>query len=1177
MAGKIGSQADKIVGALKDFEKGLDSTDKKSSAVFKKYDKNIKKSKKNTDALADSFKTFRKVLEGISSKGFADTMDDMPNYIKGVSKLTTSFSSYTKEVEKTSSMMSTMGINYSKAMKELDVKSAGVSKSMGNLVTKANKLASLKDSLIDVPKKLKEIQDSMGDTPTIDTKNIEQLNGMLNAVKGNISDVDFEELQGKIGKLGSGVDSGDMAKSIQEKLNSVEVSSDIIGGAGAAKENIDAISAEINKLQSLKPGDAVLNEFLSSMQEMKKDASLSDVLGKHASEISEFEKALASPEITYQEVVEKITALNEQLGGSMGEFFEGFKGHASEFAADVNTMRKENELLADSMRDGYDLTFHTDEAVAEFQGALADLSSKAYMIQARNIIPDEQLMKTKEIQEGMRNLRDLNEENRQLADEITNSEGKSAEAIAKMKSDQGDINKKIKTQVSSLRKMEKLSSEYADNMLKGSEAGFGEDKAKDLGGKLERISGSIGRMGAGMGADSKIGKGLGFLSKAAGKFGGKLKGLGFPIALVTGAVAATKALLKMETQFHAMNKEALQTGGMANVTGNVTSAFKDLNSKLNNTKGLMSASFGGKEFALGREDIVGMTNALRDGGVQISNLKKGMEGVHTTAAAVSNEYLNAANMVSTFATELGVAPGAIAQSIGEMTYDYNENLGGIRDTYAEIATASKNSGMSQTRFLASVQTATAGLSIYESQVGAVSKIIAGLGKEENITGKAATNLAKNMSEFSQNSQNVMIGFSQMSTGQKDSMREAVAADIARIKSKKKLTAEDKNQLKISEKFLANAGQKGTDGGDWDTNAAAQVKYMGASAQTEVYAASFDKLIDSSQGNLFAMEEMASEFGLSKEAVQAAVKSSGGDAKLIVQTLRDKAREALNKQGDFAKQVSSAQGKSVLTGDPRNKLIQSLKNELVNYTGPALKYLMAISSAAGVWGALSGIMSIFAGSGGLITAVTAASTAIAAVGAATLGLMAGLVVGITTAIYAGMAKYLQSENEKSISVGKKSGGAVLDHGSKRIKEREKQYASLVENGKVAEAAAMKEKIEGLKKVQEANKKTQEDAIADARKGFGMWDLMKGLLMGPEEEKVPSMATGGYVNKTGLVNLHAGEVVTNASDTSRSKVTGAVPGGGRQVSNHNTFNINGGNPQEVESVILNVLNKHEKQKT
>ena len=62
MADKLGNQADKIVGALKDFEKTLDSTDKKSTAVFKKYDKNVKKSKKNTDELADSFKTFRKVM-----------------------------------------------------------------------------------------------------------------------------------------------------------------------------------------------------------------------------------------------------------------------------------------------------------------------------------------------------------------------------------------------------------------------------------------------------------------------------------------------------------------------------------------------------------------------------------------------------------------------------------------------------------------------------------------------------------------------------------------------------------------------------------------------------------------------------------------------------------------------------------------------------------------------------------------------------------------------------------------------------------------------------------------------------------------------------------------------------------------------------------------------------------
>jgi len=940
MADKLGSQADKIVGALKDFEKTLDSTDKKSSAVFKKYDKNVKKSKKNTDDLADSFKTFRKVMEGVTTKGFSETMNDMPNYIKGVSKLTSSFSSYTKEVEKTSSMMSTMGITYSKAMKELDAKSMGVSKSMGNLVNKANKLASLKDSLIDVPKKLKEIQDSMGDTPAIDTKNVKQLSDMLGTVKGSISEVDFEELQGKIEKLGSGVDTAELAKNIQEKLNGVELSPNLGDGAGAAKAGIDAISTEINKLQNLKPGDALLNEFLSSMQEMRKDASLSDVLGKHEAEIAEFEAALASPEITYQEVVDRITDLNEKLGGSMGDFFEGFEKDASEFAANVTSMRKENEELADSMRNGYNLTFHTDEAVAEFQGALADLSAKAYMIQARNIIPDEQLMKTKELQEGMRELRDLNEENRLLANKIASSEGKSAEEIEQMKSDQTKLNRKIKDQVNSLRKIEKLSSKYADNMLKGSEAGFGEEKANEFGGKLERISGSIGKMGSSMGADSKVGKGLEYLSKAAGRFGGKLKGLGFPIALVTGAVAATKALLKMETQFHAMNKEALNTGAMSNVTGDVTSAFKDLNSKLNNTRGLMSASFGGNEFALGREDIVGMTNALREGGVQISNLKKGMEGVHTTAAAVSNEYLNAANMVTTFATELGVAPGAIAQSIGEMTYDYNENLGSIRDTYSEIAEASKNSGMSQTRFLASVQTATAGLSIYEDQVGAVAKIIGSLGKDESISAKAAGDMAKNMTEFANNTQNVAVAFSHMGDKQKEAMKATVAADVERLK--KAAAGGDKNaekELKIREAWL-NKAKKDI----WDINQASGVSMLGADAQAQVFAAAISKAGNLSKGadgqvQLEAFKKIGESMGLDPMTMKEMYKAGGGDIEAISELILKAGVDASKKQGDFQKQSLAAQKKQVMTGDPRNKLIDSIKNELVNYTGPALDILM----------------------------------------------------------------------------------------------------------------------------------------------------------------------------------------------------------------------------------------------
>jgi len=1073
-----------------------------------------------------------------------------------------------------------MGISFNKTMRDLEIKSSGVSKSMGDLVNKANKLASVKDSLIAVPKQLKMIQDSMSDTPEIDVKSVDQLNKMLDAVKNNINDVDFEDLKGKIGKLSSSADVEGLAKKIQKKLNSIEVTSAIEGGAEAAKESVNAISAEINKLGSLRPGDALITEFLNNLKELKKDSSLSDVLSKHQQEISDFEKAIASPSITYKEVADNIIGLNGKISESMKEFFETFDKDASDLASQMSSIKKEQESLSDSFREGYKLTFHTEEAVAEFQGVLADLTAKAYMIQARNIIPDDQLMKTKELQDGLRTLNKLNDRNKILSDMISSGEAERKGTLEKVKRVQELVNKKMREQVKHMRQLEKDSSEYADNMIKGSEAGFGEDKANDLGNKLTRISGSLGKMGSDMGENSKMGKGLKGLSGLAGRFGGKLKALSFPIAIVTYAVAATKALMKMESQFHAMNKEALNTGALANVTGDVSTAYKDLNLKLNNTKGLMKAAMGGQEFGLAREDIIGMTNSLRDGGVAIYNLKKGMDGVKTTAEGVSNEYLNAAAMVTTFSTELGVAPGLIAQSIGEMTYDYNENLGSIRDTYTEIATASKNSGMSQTRFLASVQTATAGLSIYESQIGAVAKIIAGLGKEENITGKAATDLAKNMSEFANDSDKVVIAFSKMGLSQKDAMRDAVAADIARIKSKKKLTKEDKNQLAISEKWLEKAGAKGTKG-DWGVDQAAGVKSLGSSAQTEVYATAFDTLIDASNGSRYAMEKMATGFGLSPEAVAAAIKSTGGDPKKIVETLRQKAKEALKQQGDADKMTGDALEKFNKTSDPRNKALDSIWKSILAYAGAAIPLLTAIAAGVGGFGALKGITGMMGGGSKGIPSIVQ--------GVGKMG------VGDVGSKIGSVAKNL---GQGVFSVAKKAGPLlaaftaaassmynVYDMFStgpvKWAKELDKKFndRSVLENLMHpidSITAGLNKWVSSWDWLNNAGSISDEDAFAQ---GAAMFEENKrkrnaalakpsgGAPLGVPIPSLPPTPGGSFAVRSpvNLANSRSagGTTVNNQS----SNTTGAMT---------NIINVNGGDLNEVKKVIINTIEEHSRQR-
>ncbi len=1202
MADKTLDKTTELTKAVKELNRNLEKTDKTSDSVFKKYEKKVKKSKEGTDALAESFRTFRKVMEGISSQGLSDTMSEMPNYIKGVSKLSSSFSSYSKEVEKTSHMMETMGISFSKTMRDLEVKSSGVSKSMADLVNKANKLASVKDSLIEVPKQLKMIQDSMSASPKIDIKNVDQLNKMLDSVKSNISEVDFKDLQGKIEKLGKGVNTSEIAKSIQKKLEGIEVTSEIIGGEEAAKKFVQDISAEINKLQDLKPGEALINEFLGTLKTLKEDSSLSDVFEKHKKEISEFEQALAKPGVTYDSVANLIIDLNGKISDSLKTSMESFDKESDNLVKSMDEIRKGQEELAKKFREGYKLSFHTEEAVAEFSGILSDLSAKAYTIQARNIIPDEEIMKTAELQEAFKELNRLNEENKLINEEIESGKAEELGTLEKLKKSQEDNLRSIKKQLGVMRDLEKNANDYADNVIRASESGFGVKKAENLSNEFYGISGSLKKLGSDLGENSTIGKGLSKLGGLAGKFGENLRKLSFPLAIVTGAIAATKALLKMQTAYANMNKEALMTGAMARVTGDATAAFTELNTKLNNTSGLMTAAMGGKEFGLAREEIIGITNSLRDGGVAVQDLKKGMAGVETTAAAVKNEYLGAANMVTTFSTELGVAPGVIAQSIGEMTYDYNENLGSIRDTYTQIAAASKDSGMSQTRFLAAVQTATAGLSIYESQVASVAKMIATLGKDEQMTGKAAETLAKNMTGFARDADKVTIAFSQMGPEQKKAMQEAVRNDIERLKKRAKAgDKEAQNELKIRQDWL-----KKSEAGDWGESQAAEVKYLGAEAQAQVFAAAMEAAVKASNGNTYALEKVATQFGIAPEAIEQAFKSSGGDVNKVKEAILKSAKESDKTQADFKDMQDGSFNKQQQTADAMNKALESIEKQVLTHFGPYLSMLTKIFAAIG---AISGVASLIkgmrgpkgpgGGAGGERKGFSKVTgwfkDKISGGGAAAVDAAATTTKPLTEAATKSGGKLSKLGGAIKGSKIAKMGGSALKGAGKLLKFARgipiagtligagflaKDVINIfAKDGPVTKGDLTRLGMSALSMVPVVGTAA---VVADAGMELaGGYDALDNLgkptlsdpsALGLAGTSLPK-AGGDSPLGEGLSDVSGATLAQRAKQGALSTVASA---GGRHVSNTNNFYINGNNPEHLKRVILNTLVQYEKGK-
>jgi len=1181
--------ADKTETFIKKAKSQMDDTKKAADAVYTKYNKEVKKANKGTNDLAESFKVFRKVMDGISTKGFSETLNEMPNYVKGVSKLSAAFQGYNKEVDRTSKMLKYMGISYNKTMKELENKSSGAAKSMSDLVTRANKLASLKDSLLVIPKRLKDMKGAMGDVAKVDTKDVDQLQKMLKEVRANMSKVDFEDLKGKIKKLGTDVDTDDLAKSIQESLSDIDIISNIEGGPEAAKKLIESISSEVDKIKNLKPGDVLITDFIASLKTLKDDDSMSSVIAGHKKSIEELEKGLATPGVTYEETAEKIIDLNKKISDSIDSSMSDFGSQASKFSEEVNNLKKDQEALSDKIQEGYDLTINTESAVADIGDVLSHLKASAFSIQARGIIPNEELMKTKELQDGYRLICELNEENKSIQQDLLDGKVKSKEELDDLVDKQKDNTAEIRKQVKAMGNLSDGAANYADNLDRGSKKGFGEQKAEGMSNELFKMSGFLKKAA---GSAGSFGGKLDWLAGKAEGLGGKLGAIAFPIGIVAGAITVTKALLKLESQFHALNKEIMNTGAMANVSAeNATSSFRDLNLKMTNTSNLAKAAFGGNEFALGREDIIGMTAALREGGVAIYDLKKRMKGVHTTAGGVKNEFAGAAGMVATFSTEMGIAPGIIAQSIGEMTYDYNENLKGIQDTYSEISAASKNSGMSQTRFLAAVQTSTAGLSIYEDQVAAVAKIIGSLGKDEAITGKAAETLAKNMTEFSTDATKVALGFTQMGPAQKTAMKDAVAADLAitqaKISNGEKLTKEEENKFKMRKEWLKKASS-----GDWGINQAAQVEMLGGGAQAEVYAASFDALIKAADGNYFAMKEMAGEFGLSKEAVTQAYKSTGGDVGKITDHLRSAGKAATKQQGDIGKQTKNSLDKFNKSNDPRNKLLDSLWKTLLAYAGAAIPLLMTIAAGTGGLGALKGMKGLFGkgASKGISSAVGVAKTAFQTGGVKGLlgagargGLNVAKILGTTLLKVLGPLAAVAAAGFAGFKIGEwmmntELGQAFSDKGSDVIKGISDWLGfTKSDDEAMAEGEARAKKGIDLRRGKElitANAERSGKGMEEFKSYDELRAFRKKTIAAKKLAAMPGQIQGGAV-------IPGGAPIQNLQDTVLAKgganaATITNTDGSSKVTNTNHFNINGGNPQEVERVIMKTLVSHENSK-
>ena len=962
MADNNVKKINQIAKNLENLTKHLRDTDNTQKRTFNNIDSNAKKASKTTKELTKNFENFDKVLSGITSQEFTKSLKDMPNYIKGVSKLTSSYTKYTREVGRTNEMFKTLGISFNKTMHDLEGKSKNVANAMSDLMNRANKFANIKDNISGIPKKLKEIQDAMGDSPEIKVGSIEKLNSLVDNLEGKVSKVDFDDIKKSLSKIGKGEEISDVTKEIQDKLNNVKIEPLIIGGEETGKQLVNEISTELNKMGNLAPGDSLIDTFRESIKELSKDDSFKQVVENNKEAIDEFEKILKKPGVTYTEVSDKMMQINSALKESMNGFFENFRKDAANLENDQNLIIKKQEELSDKFKKGYQLTFLTEEAISQFQGVMAQLSADTLDLQANNIIPDEQLLKTGEMEKALKKLVQLNEENKEIQQDLSVPEEKRKKTIEQIKQAEQKNISAIKDQIRYMKDLEKSSEGYAKNLIAGAEKGFGEDKAEGFSNELFKINGYLQKTGNSLGENSLIGKGLKSLGGLAGSFGGKLKQLAFPVGLITGAISLTKFLLKVESQYAKMSQEIVGTGALMTTSAkDMGSALDSLNIKASNMEGLLAAAMGSKDLALARGEILDVVNTLNSAGIPAKKLKEQMKGVATTAAEAKNEFLGAAAQVTTFSYNLGISKGQVAGMIGEMGHEFGSTMGSVKDTFANITASAQASDMSTNRFLATVQTTTAGMSFYEEQVSDVAKIMGHLSKTTNMSGTDLEKFGKAMGGMSESTDQAMKGLAMMQAmGGKASLSglaDKVTKSMAGLDEKiaKARSRGDTDTVKTLEAQKRNSEElrSALQSGDLP-KAAYMMKMASGDVKKALTAGQLEFVAKASGGDRMVGEKLAGSFGNELKDFYNTMQAKG----ITVSQLQTDPEIV----GKFDEQRDAAKEADKKAGDVRNKTLVAAQETATILGGKILPLLYGMTAMMAAGGGLSGLIKLFKGGG-----------------------------------------------------------------------------------------------------------------------------------------------------------------------------------------------------------------------
>ena len=949
----------------KEYNKSLKDRSKLQKDVTAATKKSSKAAKRYLDIISDTVseaKDFNKLLNSskVTVDSLTKSLKNMPKVADSIGDIENDFKKLSNAAEDVGSTLSDLGINFHKDFKVIGNRTAALSKEFAKLINKSAGVAKLAGSLDAIPKVLKKLQKEMTEASNIDTTaSLGEMRKKLDDIEGNLPVDDFKKLQSTLNKM-SGKNIAELPeiiKEFQETVKKVDLSElGNVTDIDTYRKKIDGLTDSLDKLGMSNDAKNKIDGIKKVMESLIK----SNVMGLISDDAKEsmgiIQEQLKKPEVNINGLIANFAKLQTEIPKATSIIHDKIAEDGGKIIGEINNLTNNLKGIEKQFSIPKTLQVNTDIALSKIIDFKDEVKRQEFTIGAEGLIPDSVL--------------DNAEELSKIEDDIEKNKKEYLKSIKKMASlsdDDLDTKKSLQKVQQKILKNIKDSITASDALVDSanrrlvlgeeiSEKGFGQEKANELANKFVKAEITLQKMGKKGGAFGKV---LGKLGTQAGKLGDKLRGLAFPIGMMTSAISMGKMIMNLEVK----GAQMFQTVADAGIV--VGSSFEDVGKKMTNAMnqahnlvGLKQAAKGVRgAMALSSQEIVGVARGLSDAGLAGRNLQTQMAATGASISGTGDHLVDAATLVRTFSGSLGIADAAITGMMGNMAFEFDSTMGSMKDTFTDITNAVHGTSMSTNRFLGIVQTATAGMSLFEDQVSGVADLVGKLGKNAALSGQDIASLAKTVGGFGKDTDQAVKGFALLGKKGMSKMGKDMDPTIAKKKDEikaagsrgentERLEAQLGHMVKMQKALVAgNAVAAGT-----------QLKYVDPEASKALVTGLLD--MTGKMGGYMG-EKVAKMMGVYEAHIQ---NVAGGGA--MVKQLKT-GEKTERKGGSAPKSTKELQDieakKQHLTGAAYSKLLDALKNRAATLATDYKKTTAAIAVTVGALGALATAAKLVGGS------------------------------------------------------------------------------------------------------------------------------------------------------------------------------------------------------------------------